>query len=323
MKTHFQVLVLIAVILVSVLITRIDFDGRPSRTDLPAVTSASNAKPAPNLAFQAATLKVPISVIGEVKVKEAPVRNWSVLDPKVVAEAVLIESLDDRFPFFYFQTYKLWPMASLTKLLTAVVVLEEIGANKKIEVTKEVIATEGNGGNFQPGEVYTALDLLKIMVITSSNDAAAAFENYYGREAFVNKLNEKAAELKMLQTRVADASGLADENVSSATDLGKLVTYILERHPEILNWSRLPSLLVQPINSVESRQLTNINPLVENKDFWGGKTGTSQAAGENLVAVFSRHNQRLLIVILGSRNRFQEIESLLAWVGQAYQFASP
>lgn len=324
MPIQLQVLALIIVILISVAVTNGGVNNK--NVSLEATGNSGNLiqeqqpKIPSNLSFQAATLRT-FSVQPPVNVgKKTPTRNWDVLDPKVTAAAVLVESLDDGSPFFYFQTYKPWPMASLTKLLTAVVVLEEIGANKKIEITKEVAATEGNGGGLKPGEIYTALDLLKIMTITSSNDAAAAFENYYGREALVGLLNEKARELQMVQTKIYDASGLSDSNVSSATDLAKLVRYVLERHPEVLNWSRLPSFLVQPINKVDSRNLLNINPLTEDKNFWGGKTGTSDAAKENLTAIFSFGSQRLLMVVLGSGDRFKDIETLLDWVGKAYRY---
>lgn len=327
MSTQLQVMALIVIVILSVTLTsgedyddaKINKISGPS-TNAAILSQTAKTFKSPNLSFQPATLKIPETPPQKITTKNSPVRDWEVLDPAVNAQAVLIESLDDNFPLFYYQTYQPWPIASLTKLLTAVVVLEEIGANKKIEITPEAIAAEGNGADFGPGEIYTALDLIKIMLITSSNDAAVAFENYYGKEALVAKLNEKAAELQMLQTKIFDAAGLADENISTATDIAKLMKYILKRQPEILNWSRLPSLLVQPINKVDSHNLKNINPLADNKDFWGGKTGTSAAAKENLAAILSFQNQRILLILLGSQKRYEETAELLKWVGRAYQF---
>jgi D-alanyl-D-alanine endopeptidase (penicillin-binding protein 7) len=325
MAFQFQALALILVIFVSLTITRADLNRSQFRpavgmVSIPAAPAVQKppANP-PNLSFQAVALRAVQNPV-EIEIKRGPVRNWEVLDLEVNAGAVLIESLDDGFPFFYHQVYRPWPMASLTKLLTAVVASEDIGINKKIEITPEMITTEGNNGGFQAGEIYTAFDLLKIMVITSSNDAAAAFEYYYGKDAFVARLNEKARELKMSQTRVTDASGLSNNNMSSAADIVRLLRYVLERHPEVLNWSRLPSLLVQPINRVESRMLQNINSLVEDKNFWGGKTGTSLEARENLAAIFTFNTQRFILVILGSYNRIKNTKELFEWVGRAYKF---
>jgi len=343
MSFQIQVLILILVILFSLTVTRIDLDqtfsqiqadsdfNQQSKTlGLENLVNQEQSKDLFNLSYQAMTLKTinnqPQFKEKEIKIKKAPIRNWEILDPEINAAAVLIESLDDGFPFFYQQIYQSWPIASLTKLLTAVVVIEDIGINKKIEITPEIIITEGSSGNFQIGEIYTALDLLKIMIITSSNDAAAAFESFYGKEAFINRLNEKAKELKMTQTKIVDASGLSSENKSTASDIAKLLRYIVERHPDILNWSRLPSILVQPISksgmiyTLESRNLQNINPLVEERSFLGGKTGTSPKAKENLAAIFSFNNQRLLFIILGSNNRVKDTKDLLNWVDKAYYY---
>ncbi|MFA6365410.1 MAG: serine hydrolase [Candidatus Paceibacterota bacterium] len=253
--------------------------------------------------------------------QKVPKRKWDVLDPKVNAEAVAIQSLDSNFPFFNYQTYKTWPMASLTKLLTAIVVAEEIGMKKKIPVSQTAIDTEGTAGDFKSGEVYTAEDLVKIMLLTSSNDAAAAFEEYGGgKEQFIHLLNTKAEKLGMTQTIVHDASGLSDLNQSSASDLIRLARYLVEKHPDIISWTRLQSFLVQPINSGEVHTISNINALVVEKNYLGGKTGTSPEARENLLAFFSFGNERVVFIILGSTNRAEESKSLLNWVANAYIF---
>ncbi|MDO8557285.1 MAG: serine hydrolase [Candidatus Jorgensenbacteria bacterium] len=249
-----------------------------------------------------------------------PVRKWDVFDPQVNAEAVLIKSLDEDFLFFSYNTYKPWPMASLTKLLTAVVVIENIGVGQKIPVSETAVGTEGEAGGLRSGEVYAARDLLKIMLMTSSNDAAAAFEEYAGgKEALAKLLNDKAAQIGMTGTVVYDGSGLSDSNVSSASDIAKLVRYVMEYEPEILSWTRVQTMMVQPANDATGKQITNIDPLVTNSDFLGGKTGTSPLAKENLASVFSFFNGRVAVIILGSTNRVQEVDSLFSWVKQAYE----
>ncbi|MCP6719793.1 MAG: serine hydrolase [Patescibacteria group bacterium] len=316
MNIQWQTLLLVILILVSVTITRIgDESVRPSEA---LVSSEENSAvnsltPSPELDFQRTSI-----LRTSFEVEKAPARDWEVLDPRVGAESVLIQSLDDNYPFFHLNTYKTWPMASLTKLLTALVVLEDVGANKKILITEEVVATEGKAGELRSGEVYTARDLLRIMLLTSSNDAAAAFENYLGKDEFVRLLNQKARKLGMTQTILHDASGLSDINFSTASDLLRLAKYILENEPDIFNWSRLPSQLVQPINDVTSRTILNINALVNEQNFLGGKTGTSDVAGENLLAILSLGNKRLIAILLGSPDRNKEIKSLFNWIEEAY-----
>ncbi len=280
---------------------------RPGRSGEPAVPGKENGGKTALSNFDAGASK-------------APERNWDVLDPQISAQAVVVESLDDNFPFFKYGSYKIWPLASLTKLLTAAVVIEKFGLSEKIEITPEAMATQGEAGDLRLGEIYSARDLLKIMLMMSSNRAAAAFELHLGRDQFVEMAMEKARVIGMTQTTVYDASGLNDSNTSTARDILLLLKYVLEREPEILGYTRLPSMLVQPVNGERSHTVTNIDPLAVRTDFLGGKTGTSEAAGQNLAAVVSLKNRRMAIVILGSRDRFKETDDLLAWVEKAYRF---
>lgn len=250
-----------------------------------------------------------------------PKRKWEVLDPSVDAEAVMIQSLDSQFPFFNYQTYKQWPIASISKLLTAIVVAEDLGYSKRIPITATAIATEGLAGDFTSGEVYKADDLVKIMLLTSSNDAATAFEESVGgREQFVALLKKKLEQIGMTQTTMADACGLSGQNQSTANDLIKLSKYLMARHPEIIEWTRLQNYLVQPVNDARSRTVYNIDAFVTETRFMGGKTGTSPEARENLLAFFSFGGERLAFIILGSQNRKDETEKLLNWVRTAYVF---
>ncbi len=123
----------------------------------------------------------------------------------------------------------------------------------------------------------------------------------------------------MSQTSIEEPSGLSPKNISSATDLLALTRFVVEREPEIFSWTRLENLLVQPLNSSDSRIVQNINPLILESDFLGGKTGTTPEARQNLVAVFSFEKRRVAVVILGSPDRLGETRKLLDWVRRAYE----
>jgi D-alanyl-D-alanine carboxypeptidase len=255
--------------------------------------------------------------------KKLPVRKWEVIDPSVDAEAVMIQSLDTNFPFFNYQTYKQWPMASVSKLITAIVVAEDFGMNKRIPITEEALTTEGIAGELKSGEVYVSEDLLKILLLVSSNDAATAFEEYAGgREAFIALATKKIAAIGMTQTVMKDASGLSPENVSTASDLIKLARYLTDKHPQIVSWTRLEQYLVQPVNDSVSRTVYNIDSFVREARFLGGKTGTSPEARENLLAFFTFGNERLAFIILGSHDRYNQTNNLLRWIREAYIFNS-
>lgn len=327
MNIRSQTLILVLLILASLSLTNIPEGGRLiSKENIPeqgAVVSAAlpQKRSAEDLAFEKKPLFQANATTRNVyEVKKAPERNWGVLDPQISAEAVLVQTLDGSYPFFHLNTYKVWPLASLTKLFTALVVLEDVGLNKKIPIDEKTIATEGEAGGFRSGEVFTARDLVKIMLITSSNDAAAAFENYLGADEMVKLLNQKARELGLNQTILYDASGISDLNEGTATDLLRLTRYLLENEPEILNWTRTLREIIQPINEPESRTVSNINPLVNEPGFLGGKTGTSEKAKENLIALFSLNNERIIMIIMGSRDRSFDVRSLIEWLNRAYIF---
>lgn len=312
MNTRLQALLLVAVIAIPAFLGQrlVAKDRVKSSAELATVFATSTS---PSLGDAALLKAEPVFV------KNVPVRNWKVLDPATSAKAVIIQSLDDQFPFYHYNTYAAWPTASLAKILTAAVVLENVPLSKKVEITERAIATEGVSGELKSGEVYSAEDLLRIMLLTSSNDAAIAFEDLLGgQDAFVKLMNKKAGELKMNQSLFYDAAGLSDLNQTTANDILLLLRYAMESHPEILKWTRSPSVLIQPINYYESRLVSNINPLVYNDVFLGGKTGTSEEAGENLAAIFAFNNQRIAVIILGSNNRVREVETLLQWIREAY-----
>lgn len=313
-STRAQVFTLALVIFVSLLVTKIA--ARSNSNSLPqtliydAKLSTTSVRFAP-LETANAQPRKPNTIT----------RKWDVLDPNLNSVAVLVESLEDRTPLLHYNITHQWPLASITKLLTAVTVIEEIGLDKKIVVSADAVATAGLSGELHPDDIYTARDLLTIMLVTSSNDAAAAFEEHAGGiDTFVSMLNAKAREIGMQHTLVHDASGLSDLNTAPPEDIAILLSYIARNAPDILTWTRLEHFLVQPINVPESRTLTNVNPLVLNPAFLGGKTGTSPEARENLTSIISMRGTRLMIVILGSSDRINDFENLLAWIDNAYIF---
>jgi D-alanyl-D-alanine carboxypeptidase len=314
---RWQALILVIIIIISVSLTKVR--GNRSEIKPPVSLNVAVVKQAvvPNFTFNRATrFEQDTSRRGKFS------RKWEVLNPQIQARAVLIKSLEDNTVLLSRGSDIPWPAASLTKLLSAVVVAEEVGLNKKIPISRTAVATEGEAGDLRAGEIYISRDLLKIMLLTSSNDAATAFEEYLGGSSFFIKLlNQKAAEIGMTKTVFHDASGLNDANKTTATDMLLLIRYILENQPDILSWTRLNNFLVQPINEVRSRTVFNINSLVDNPDFLGGKTGTSPAAKENLVAIFSLgEKNRVAVAILGSPNRLEEVKNLFDWIKRAYEF---
>ena len=231
------------------------------------------------------------------------------------AEAVLAKKINIAVPnevngnIFEFNVKKRWPIASLTKLMTSAIVLEKIGLNERVIMSEKAVNSEGETGDFKKGEIFTASDLIKAMLTVSSNDAAAAVAESSAR--FVDQMQQKAAELKMYQTTFFEPTGLSFINQSTAFDLVKLTDYVYQNHPELIEISGQKETEIVELKSGKPRKLININEFAGSPGFIGGKTGYIEEAGRNLVAIFDANGGKILIVVLGADNAYEEAKKLL------------
>lgn len=182
-----------------------------------------------------------------------------------------------------------WPLASLAKLMTAVVAEENIPPDDTVVVSREAILETGDDGFFA-GERFKKDTLRDIMMLQSSNDAAYALAEHLGVDRFVALMNQKALDLGLKNTSFANPNGLdilgqEAGAYASASDLMALMKYILEKHSVILDVTRLPEL-----NAVSedgrSHKFTNTDRIVNYvPELIGGKTGFTDIAGGNLAIV--------------------------------------
>jgi len=221
------------------------------------------------------------------------------------------------------------PIASLTKLMTAVIVLED--KNYDLEnswVISEKAANQENVPNYgnldsQVGKKLKVKDLLDLMLIYSSNDAAWAFSEVIGPDYFVEEMNQKANDLGLTNTHFVNPTGLDPNdlhydpdpailhyfNYSSVKDLTKLAQYILKERPLIFELSRQKHLyLLQD----------GIFDLFLTQEVVGGKTGYTDEAGGCILFVFKDEKGNLFLnVILGTpsfRARVEEMQKLIDWL---------
>ncbi len=210
---------------------------------------------------------------------------------------------------------KKWPIASITKLMTALVARDVIAANEKIKLDPEIFAIEdiGFSGGFSPGEIFSRYDLEEALLVVSSNVAAEAMARFYGREKFIDTMNSFAYKIGMLNTYFEDPTGLSYKDQSTAEDLNKLASYILKNAPEIFKLTRTKTGVIYDYKSGKKRMLNNINNFAGRADFIGGKTGTTPEAVGNLVSLFSRDNGKSgrIVILLGTEDRYNETDNLL------------
>ena len=229
---------------------------------------------------------------------------------KVILIKYFNPSLGPDQIIFELNPEKRWPIASLTKLMTAVVAFEKMNLDKEIVMTEKVVATEGTAGECEVGEVFKLRDLIKVMLVSSSNDAAMAIAEDFGGRDFVNEMQKKAAELKMFSTTYLEPTGLSFINQSTASDLAKLMNYIYFKHPEILEISRQKEIEILDLKSGKKRKILTVNRFAGAPDFIGGKTGYIDEAGRNLISFFEINGKTVLSIVLGSDDSFKETEKL-------------
>ncbi|WP_429220187.1 D-alanyl-D-alanine endopeptidase [Aeromonas veronii] len=200
---------------------------------------------------------------------------------------------------------KVRPIASLTKLMTALVVLDaKQNLNQTITVDKnDLDRVKHTHSRIRMGTKVTRRDALHLALMSSENRMASALARHYpgGRSAFVRAMNNKARQLGMRNTHFYDSTGLSTRNVSTAQDLGKLAAAAY-RQPLIRQFTQDENREMRFSAPAYSLMFNNTNPLVKNPD-WDvrlSKTGFTDEAGRCLVIRAKPDSRELAIVLLNS-----------------------
>ncbi|MCX6733674.1 MAG: D-alanyl-D-alanine carboxypeptidase [Candidatus Peregrinibacteria bacterium] len=208
-------------------------------------------------------------------------------------------------------------IGSITKLITALIILDENNINDVVKVPLAATTIEGSRIWLAEGEKITVRDLLSGMLIHSGNDAAYALAIYNAGsvENFLGKMNDKAKRLGLTQTHFANPAGLdRDGNYSTAEDIATLGTFAY-RNAFIRSIVSIPSMTVSSVNGQFKHELKSTNELlVKDPRVKGLKTGYTLEAGKSFVSVaVVGHGSPILTVVLNSPDRFKETESLIDW----------
>lgn len=203
------------------------------------------------------------------------------------------------------------PIASITKLMTSLVVVEaKQDMEEVIEVTNDDIDKEkGTGSRLKIGAKLSRADMLHIALMSSENRAASALGRNYpgGLPAFVNAMNAKAKQLGMNETHYVDSSGLSSQNRASARDLVRLVNAAYQ-HPVIRQYSTDSKYVVAPEGSRPLEYGTS-NKLVANPAWEIGlqKTGYIAEAGRCLVMQAMIEGRAIVMVFLDSKGKYSRL----------------
>lgn len=212
------------------------------------------------------------------------------------------------------------PIASLTKLMTAIVADEFYKPDIKTRISENAVDTKEPTGQLSPGERWKVKKLLRLVLIESSNDAAFALAEKMGKKAFVDLMNLKAKRIGMENTTFTNPTGLDKEDsfakktgTSSAFDLLKLGKYLIEEKPNLIKIMNQDKKEIS-LNGSFHHVAYNTNKLLDWPLVKAGKTGYTDKAQGCLFLLMEKDSTYYLNLILSSEERFEEMIKLVEYV---------
>lgn len=243
-------------------------------------------------------------------------------NPGVAAYSVVLMDAPTKVVLYEKDARKGVPIASTTKIMTAMIILENYNLNDVITVSKTAAATIGSDIQLRVNEKMTVENLLKGLLVNSGNDAAIALSEKMGTGEFVKKMNEKAKELGMKDTIYKDPAGLNDEGKSSPYDLAILASYALGKK-EFADIVQIKETDIVSADGKLAHHLKNSNRMLHENDIFypyaiGLKTGFTPAAGHCLISAAQKDGHLLIGVVLNTYKNTvtasaEESRKLLSW----------
>lgn len=241
--------------------------------------------------------------------------------PEITAAGVVIIDVDSGVFFYTRNSDILLAPASTTKILTALVALDNYQLDDV--VTVKTVVNDGQVMKLVPGERMTVENLLYGMLIASGNDAAYALADHFpgGVAKFVEAMNKKAKDLHLTKSTFTNPVGYDDpSHKMTPIDLARLARVALD-DKTIAKMVAIPEITISDVTHTYFHPLKNVNQLLGKIPGVGGiKTGWTEEAGENLVTLVERNGHRVIIVILQSKDRFGETAKLIDWVFANYEW---
>ncbi len=246
------------------------------------------------------------------------------------AKAIIVYDVNNDKVLFGYNEDKQLPLASITKLMTSLIATEFLDGSKNIAISPHAIETEGDSGLFA-NETWNISDLISFTMLTSSNDGADAIAaavgslwqstsevpEYIKVYSFVKKMNLRAKEIGLNNTKYSNATGLDDYatgGLGSAKDVSKLLTYIWKNEPSAI--SKTVEYEYKFVSGDGFEHVAeNTNKFVNNiPGLLGSKTGYTDSAGGNLAIIYDAGmNHPIVVVVLGSTvdGRFEDVQALV------------
>lgn len=260
--------------------------------------------------------------IVEQKAERVLVASQLFSNETLLAKAIYIYDATDNVPLYALNEEQPLPLASLTKVMTALVVKSDIPETDKIVISPSALSESGDSG-LAVNDSWRAGDLVRLMLVSSSNDAATALREHidkkFGRGEFISRMNKKAKLIGLIHTTFYNESGLDINStpgaVGSAKDVATLFRMALKEAPEIMTITTKPNAQFLSLSgaTVHVENTNNIATYVE--ELFASKTGYTSIAGGNLGIAFRVpvYGHTIIAVVLGSTReaRFTDMKSLI------------
>ena len=252
-------------------------------------------------------------------VESIPQKKDETVGPVIEAKSALLMDLDSGVILYKKNHNQRLPMASLTKIMTATLILESHSLDEIVTVQDDFNSAGELGVRIwlHQYEKITVGDLLIGLLVRSAGDAAITLAQYHSGsvEAFVNEMNDRAKMLNLKDTHFTNPIGIDDdEHYSTAFDLAILTKYALRNH-DFRRIVRIPRATITSVDGEIKHEFEGTNYLLDSYlDIRGVKTGTTDEAGESLVNLARNGNgKEIVVVLLNSPERFQESKRLIDW----------
>lgn len=238
-------------------------------------------------------------------------------DEEIMAKSFLIGDIKNDKIIYSSNENLLTPIASISKLISGMVVLDNMNLNQYVKVTRE--HQKGlESLKFYLHETVSVKDILNMGLIMSSNDAFSMLAHTYGYDSFIYKMNMKASSIGMGNTSFVEPTGLSFENKSTALDLFKLARYIYINYPLIGEITRKQSYSFVSLEKIGHTAISTDQLLGNIPEIWAGKTGFTDEAGECLFVIYEIEHKGekypFVTVVLNSSQRFEDTEKMYTWL---------
>ena len=240
----------------------------------------------------------------------APRSDAAAAAPTISAQSCILIHAGDGEVLYEHNADAKMLIASTTKIMTAIVVLEHCAPEDKVQIAPEWCGVEGSSMYLKSGETYTVEELLYGLMLVSGNDAAVALACHTAGsiDAFAKLMNDKATELSMTSSSFKNPNGLdEDGHYSTARDMAKLTDYCMQN-------AEFRAVVSCKSSSVAGKCYVNHNKLLWNLNgCLGVKTGYTLASGRSLVSCCERDGTRYICVTLGDPNDWDDHAELYDW----------